>query len=821
MNFRRTQWAVLLTAALGLAACGDDSDGGPISNGGPIAVDAYALTSGNRLLSFGVADPTRVAGIPVSGLGAGETIVGSAIRPSNGALYVLTKSGTAGKLYTVSTTTGAASGAVALIADTTDTTTPYTGLSGTAFGLDFNPVPDRLRVVSTAGENLRVNVDTGAVTTDTALTGANAAGTGAAYTNAFASACRTSLYVVDPATDTLYLQNPPNDGVLQKIGALGVDVTAVGGLDIRTAADGSNMLYGLLTVGGTSQLFSISTTTGAATAIGALAVQGTETAIGFATASLPSTVSVTQAAGELIGLTTDSKLVSFNRGSPAKLCTTSAVSGLDSGDSLTGIDLRPADGKLYGIGKVGSLYSLSTAGVATKACALTADPADTTAPYAGLTGTNFGLNFNPVPDRLRVVSDSGQNLRINPTPNSSTQCLVTTDTMLSGTATPSVTAASYTNAIPGAGSTALYAIDTASDSLVRIGNDPATGGACTAGAADAGNPNCGVVTSIGSLGITGDVLATAGLEIDGKAGAAFGAFTAGSAASSTLYTVNLATGAATSVGAITGSILKSLTLNANSAVKVYGLTSDNHLLSFGLTANAFTPNAVTDVAISGLAIGDSLVGVDFRPLNGVLYGIGSSGRLYSVNTSTGVVTALLTLSADPTDTTAPTYTSLNTTATYALDFNPTVDRIRLINSANDNFRINPFTGVVIGDGAINGGTGITAAAYTNSFTGSTATTLYDLNSTMLYTQVPPNNGTLVSVGTTGVTAAGDIGFDIAGGSNGLVLAAIRTGGGVGPSDLYRINLTTGAATPISATAGAATIGTSTTQQILGLAIEVR
>jgi hypothetical protein len=814
-------WTLSLAAALGaafaLAGCENSDDNGPFN--APVNVNSYAVTSSGRLLSFDTAFSAHANAATLSGIGAGETVVGSAIRPASGALFVLTRNGTSGKVYTVNTTSGAASNGVALVADTTDITAPYTGLAGTAFGVDFNPVPDRLRVVSGSGQNLRINVDTGAVTTDTNLTGANAAASGAAYTNAFASACRTALYVVDPATDTLYLQNPPNDGVLQKIGALGVDVTSVGGLDIRTAADGSNTLFGALIVGGKSQLYSISTMTGAASLLGAFDVTGSETIVGFATNALPASTTVTQAAGELIGLTTTGSLVSFNRGSPAKLCTTAAVAGIDSGDSLVGIDLRPADGKIYGVGKLGSLYSVTSAGAATKACALVADPADTTLPYAGLTGSNFGLNFNPVPDRLRVVSDGTQNLRINPNPNASSQCLVTTDAVLSGTATPSVTAASYTNAIPGTASTALYAIDTGSDSLVRIGTDPATGGACPA---DTGNPNCGVVTTVGSLGITGDVAATAGLEIDGKVGTAFGAFAAGAATSSTLYTVNLATGAATSVGVIGGgSILKSLTLNLNSAVKVYGLTADGHLLSFGLTANAFTPNAVTDVAISGLSTGDTLVGIDFRPLNGVLYGIGSGGRLYSISTTTGAATSLVTFTADPTDTTAPTYTSLNPTALYAVDFNPTVDRIRVINNANDNFRINPFTGIVIGDGTINGGTGIVAAAYTNSFIGSTATTLYDLNSTTLYTQNPPNNGTLVSVGTTGVTASGDIGFDIAGGSNGLVLAAIRTATGTGPSDLYRINLSTGAATPISAAAGAATIGTASTQQILGLAIEVK
>ena len=60
-------------------------------------------------------------------------------------------------------------------------------------------------------------------------------------------------------------------------------------------------------------------------------------------------------------------------------------------------------------------------------------------------------------------------------------------------------------------------------------------------------------------------------------------------------------------------------------------------------------------------------------------------------------------------------------------------------------------------------------------------------------QNPPNDGVLANVGALGVAAMGDNGMDIAGGANGLVLAALRTAVN-GPSSLYRIDLATGAAT---------------------------
>ena len=101
---------------------------------------------------------------------------------------------------------------------------------------------------------------------------------------------------------------------------------------------------------------------------------------------------------------------------------------------------------------------------------------------------------------------------------------------------------------------------------------------------------------------------------------------------------------------------------------------------------------------------------------------------------------------------------------------------------------------------------VTAAAYTNSYAGTTATQLFDIDTTSasLALQNPPNDGTLVNVGLLGLLPAGDVGFDIAGGANGLALAALRTTP-TGPSSLYRIDLATGAAVLAG---GAATPATS-------------
>jgi hypothetical protein len=100
-------------------------------------------------------------------------------------------------------------------------------LSGSRHGLDFNPVPDRLRLTSDTDQNLRINVDTGATTVDGALNGAgNENVTGSAYTNNDTNtATGIVLYGINVngagGLAELVIQNPPNNGTLTTVGSLG------------------------------------------------------------------------------------------------------------------------------------------------------------------------------------------------------------------------------------------------------------------------------------------------------------------------------------------------------------------------------------------------------------------------------------------------------------------------------------------------------------------------------------------------------------------------------------------------------------------------
>lgn len=231
----------------------------------------YTVT-GTNINTYDGSNPSSLfATAPITGLNAGDVIIGLDRRPANGSLVALTNNAGVGRLYTISASSGQASLLSTLAADPADATLPYTGLSGTSFGVDFNPVPDRLRVTSDAAQNLRINVDTGAVTTDGALNGATTSIQASGYTNAFAGATTTSLFGINGSTDILYNQVPPNDGTQVAIGPLGVDTGNVIGLDVLTDnGTATNMAFAALSVAGVTNLATVSLTSGAASLIGVL-----------------------------------------------------------------------------------------------------------------------------------------------------------------------------------------------------------------------------------------------------------------------------------------------------------------------------------------------------------------------------------------------------------------------------------------------------------------------------------------------------------------------------------------------------------------------
>ncbi len=370
--------------------------------------------------------------------------------------------------------------------------------------------------MTNAGQNLRINVDSGATIVDGAINPAGPMLGAAGYINSFAGTTTTSLYVIDTVSSTLFLQNPPNNGTLVSVGALGVTLDAGGatGFDVQSTG-GQNVAMATLRVGGTTGLYRINLTTGAATLVGA--VGGNPTLIGMTVVGLP-VLNPPPPQASAVALTSNNRLLGFRVASPGTVSSDVAVTGLNAGDTLIGIDVRPATNVLYGVGSSGRIYTINPqTGVATAGAQIT------TALDAGASG----VDFNPAADRLRLITSAGLNLRIN---------VATGATIVDGPISPSSTravGAAYLNSVAGTTSTALLVIDRVSGTL-NLQNPP----------------NDGVQVALGSIGfaIEGD----GGFDIVHFGRNNSGIAALRSAGTTGLYQIDLSSGAAVSIGAIAG-----------------------------------------------------------------------------------------------------------------------------------------------------------------------------------------------------------------------------------------------------------------------------
>lgn len=215
------------------------------------------------------------------------------------------------------------------------------------------------------------------------------------------------------------------------------------------------------------------------------------------------------------------------------------------------------------------------------------------------------------------------------------------------------------------------------------------------------------------------------------------------------------------------------TVSAVAALVVGGTPGTSYAATPSLQAFTLSPNGKTMAAfltdqpdtlqwvkaVTGLVGDTSLIGIDFRVQNGLLYGVGDKGGVYTITTppttSTVVVTKVSQLSVPLQGT------------NFGVDFNPAADRLRVVGDTGQNLSHNlansqtttqtPLTT----DGAST--SGVSAVAYTNNdLNGTTGTTLYDINpnTDQLLIQSPPANGLLVANGSLGVDAGPNSGFDI-------------------------------------------------------------
>src|SRR5688572_30996347 len=455
--------------------------------------------SDNHLISFASTAPgTLLTDIAVVGVTAGETLVGIDFRPQNGHLYSLgvTAAG-AGTLYNISTRTGVATviGTAGGVTPTAPMPDPSLATSG--FGFDFNPLVDRIRVVTSAGQSFVIDPNTGLVAANApTLNGATTTADGTSYTNNQPNAIATTLYTIDSASDTLYLQNA-GTSTTTAVGAVGFDFTRLNGFDIpagvNVATSGTPVVTGsafaILNVGGTTGLYSINLVTGAGTFIGnvgsgATPVQG---------------LAIQNDLGGFPAIALDASgpnIVRFNTATPGTT-TTVAMTGVAAGETVVDIDFRPATGQLFTLGinagsNTGTLYRVDPQTGAAVAIGVPGQVAFTTDGVTAVdlpsTATSgYGFDFNPVADRVRVTTSSGLNFRINPITGapvdgdntgltSGTVTGINPDGSINGSGSTGVSGNAYTNNFgQGAGGpTTLYTLDAASNSLL-IQNPPNTG----------------------------------------------------------------------------------------------------------------------------------------------------------------------------------------------------------------------------------------------------------------------------------------------------------------------------------------------------------
>jgi hypothetical protein len=487
------------------------------------AATVFGITNANQLVRFDSNNPGGLTIVgTITGLQPGETVLAIDFRPATGQLYAL---GSNSRIYTLNRNTGAATLVGAL-------TTP---LSGTSFGFDFNPVVDRIRVVSDADQNLRVNPNDGSNVVDGTLayaagdpnSGQNPNVVASAYTNNFAGATTTTLYNIDSNRDILVTQNPANSGTLQTVGSLGLDTTNIVGFDID-AGDGT--AYATFTLSNFTAFYTINLTTGRATPIRTIGAGITDIAVEIGAASNFT----------VFGVTTTNNLVRFNSARPGAILSTSAITGLQAGETVLAIDFRPATGQLYALGSNSRLYTLNLrTGAATFVAPLSVQ----------LNGTAFGFDFNPTVDRIRIVSNTGQNLRVNPTDGvtivDGTLAYAGTDP--NNRTSPSIVGSAYTNNFAGATTTQLYNIDSNLDLLVN--QNP---------------PNFGALITVGSLNV--NATNELGFDIAPFTNTALAAIQVPGAANSVLYNVSLTNGSAAAIAPISGAVLRGIAIAGSTAV---------------------------------------------------------------------------------------------------------------------------------------------------------------------------------------------------------------------------------------------------------------
>lgn len=247
-------------------------------------------------------------------------------------------------------------------------------------------------------------------------------------------------------------------------------------------------------------------------------------AVGLALLAFPAAA---QAGERIAAVTATGSLVTFDSANPA-VTTTVAITGIAAGQTIRGIDYRPATEQVFLITAPTGQASAQIAGTyVLDTDTAVARPIGSSTAVPGFGDVTTGYDFNPNVDRIRVTTATDENFRLNP----GNGALAADDANLSPGTADIIEVAYDRNAhTAGAVTTTLFAINRATSSLARIG-----------GANGAPSPNGGVVTDVGALGVTPDAGKSGGFDIS-VTGIAHAALTTGGV--TRYHVIDLTTGSA-------------------------------------------------------------------------------------------------------------------------------------------------------------------------------------------------------------------------------------------------------------------------------------
>lgn len=771
--------------------------------------DSFVLTTSNQLVSFNKATPESLrATVQITGLATGESLLAMDFRPAaSPVLYVLGSSGTVYEVDHTETDPTVAADPVVV----STTANPFIAIaSGVSYGMDFDAADGRLHIIGDDGSHQIVDDITAtspAVSSATAISGA--AVSAVAYSHNYPGTPDSVLLGVDVAADTLVVIDAAT-GVSRAAKALGRNLTTSNGFDII----GTNLeAYVAATEGSAKRLFRIDTATGTATLLGSLFISGDVRGL----AMLPTAGTTSHL--DTIALNSNGRLFSFAQAAPGTTQNLTAVVGLNVNDTLVAADFRPVDGLLYGIGLAGNIYAIDPyTGLASAAVALNGGS------FSGLSGANFGFAVNPVDSSALVdggviVSSSGQLLTVDDLDAGTVSAVAT---LSRGGSNAQATDVAFTNAFFQAQNTTAYVVDSSTDVLATL------------------NTGSGALTNVGSLSI--NVTDVNALYINPRNGDALGAFRVGT--ETRLYGINLATGATQDRGLIGDGTQTILALGRIPTAEplIYAALSSGKVIGFNPSAPG---TLVADLTITGLGSGESLVALDYRIADGVLFGVSGNGRVYRINTTTGAATQMQIMTASLNDPSDP-FVALDGTK-FATSFDPTKPNqaaaLRIVSDAQQNLRVNGSSGETFSDADLsytapvppsaaacnaNDAAGVSAMSYTNRFAGAATTQAFVIdrtNGTTFPPGTPVNcifqlsgvetnvmsteNPTPVQVG--GVGGADVRGLSIIGGQNGGVFIAV-TASGATQSELRTLNIGAGS------TAAIGLIGTDASATVLDMTV---